>query len=127
MRNRVIILLVGAVLGATSLARADYNEAEAKRMEDDIKKLGFKTITTKEGLHFNIPADMPVITRDGLTQPVNFDEYLYVKYRQLQDEMKLMGTKLDGLSDKLDRILKVVDEKSRALEAASATETPRAV
>ncbi len=127
MRNRVIILLVGAVLGATSLARADYNEAEAKRMEDDIKKLGFKTMTTKEGLHFNIPADMPVITRDGLTQPVNFDEYLYVKYRQLQDEMKLMGTKLDGLSDKLDRILKVVDEKSRALEAASATETPRAV
>lgn len=123
----MIILAVGAILGVTPLARADYNEAEAKRMEEDMKKLGFTTRTTKEGLHFNIPADMPVITRDGLTQPVNFDEYLYVKYRQLQDEMKLMDTKLDGLSDKLDRILKVVDEKSKALEAASTTETPRAV
>ncbi len=127
VRNKTIILLVGVIFGATSIAWADYSEAEAKRMEEDIKKLGFKTMTTKQGLHFNIPADMPVITRDGLTSPVNFDEYLYVKYRQLQDELKLMGIKLDGLSDKLDKILKVVDEKSKALETASTTETPRAL
>ncbi len=127
VRNKAIVLVLGVIFSITSFAWADYSEEEAKRMEEDIKKLGFKTMTTKEGLNFNIPADMPVVTRNGLTSPVNFDEYLYVKYRQLQDELKQMGTKLDGLSDKLDRILKVVDEKSKALEAAPTTETARAL
>ena len=125
--KRTIVLFVGVLFGVASFAWADYSEEEAKRMEEDIKKLGFKTMTTKEGLNFNIPADMPVVTRNGLTSPVNFDEYLYVKYRQLQDELKQMGTKLDGLSDKLDRILKVVDEKTKALEAAPTTEVARAL
>jgi hypothetical protein len=120
-------LFLGVIFSVTSYAWADYSEEQAKQMEEDIKKLGFKTMTTKEGLNFNIPADMPVVTRNGLTSPVNFDEYLYVKYRQLQDELKQMGTKLDGLSDKLDRILKVVDEKTKALEAAPTTENARAL
>ncbi len=127
VRNKAIVLFLGVIFGVTPFAWADYSEEQAKQMEEDIKKLGFKTMTTKEGLNFNIPADMPVVTRNGLTSPVNFDEYLYVKYRQLQDELKQMGTKLDGLSDKLDRILKVVDEKSKALEAAPTTENARAI
>ncbi len=127
VHNKAIVLFLGVMFSVTSYAWADYSEEQAKQMEEDIKKLGFKTMTTKEGLNFNIPADMPVVTRNGLTSPVNFDEYLYVKYRQLQDELKQMGTKLDGLSDKLDRILKVVDEKTKALEAAPTTENARAL
>ncbi len=130
VRHKTIILFFGLIFGVTSFAWAEYNEAEAKRMEEDIKKLGFKTMTTKEGLSFNVPADMPVVTRNGLTSPVNFDEYLYVKYRQLQDELKLMGTKLDSLNEKLDKILKVVDEKIKvsdnAQDLASTTDIPRA-
>ncbi len=108
----------------TAFVWADYNEDEAKRMEEEMKKLGFKTMTTKEGLHFNIPADMPVVTQNGITAPMNFDEYLYVKYRQQQEELKKMDAKIDTLSDKLDKILKYissVESKPADTKPASAS------
>lgn len=115
----ILVTVIG--LCAASCVWADYNEEEAKRMEEEMQKLGFKTMTTKEGLNFNIPADMPVVTRNGLTAPVNFDEYLYVKYRQQQEELKKMDVKIDTLSSKLDKILKYI-ESVEAKAAQSAAE-----
>lgn len=122
--KRTCVAVLGFVLCLGAFAWADYSEDEAKRMEEEMKKLGFKTMTTKEGLHFNIPADMPVVTQNGITAPVNFDEYLYVKYRQQQEDLKKMDAKIDTLSDKLDKILKYinsVESKPAETKPASAS------
>ena len=66
-RSFSAFVLLWAVLG--SPARA-YDEAEAKKMSDEMKKYHFEDLATKEGLNFRIPADMPIESKNGLIQPI---------------------------------------------------------
>ena len=69
------------------------------RQEADNNK--FKIITTKEGLHFRIPDDMPIETRNGIQSPIPFEEYMYGKFKEFDGHLKSIETKLDSIEKKL--------------------------
>ena len=73
------------------------------RAEEENANFKYKTVTTKEGLVFRVPEDMPVEKRDGLLAPIPFDEYMYGKFKQVD-------VKLQSINEKLDRIEKKVAE-----------------
>ena len=96
-----------------------YNEEEAKKISDELKENGFKDVTTKEGLVFRIPSDMPIEQRGGIVAPVPFDEYLYIKFKKIEErvaevdkKLTTLGEKMDHLDEKLAAIKKIMDDKT---------------
>ena len=57
----------------------------------------YKTVTTKEGLNFRIPEDMPIETRNGIQAPISFEEYLYGRFKQMDSRLKSIEMKLDNI------------------------------
>jgi len=72
--------------------------------EEDLN-FKYQTVTTKEGLTFRVPEDMPVETRNGIVAPIPFDEYMFGKFGQLDRRLK-------AIDAKLERIEKLLSEKS---------------
>ena len=106
-------VLLWTVLGAPAWA---YDEAEAKRMSDEMKKYHFEDVATKEGLNFRIPADMPIESKNGLIQPISFDEYLYVKFKLIQERMVSLEKKVDEMKTKLDAVAPKMDTLNSKLD-----------
>ncbi len=100
-------------------ARALTKEEQADiRLESSNFK--YDTVTTKEGLSFRVPEDMPIETRNGIEAPIPFDEYMYGKFKQMDLRFKSIETKLDEIQKALilmnkDRG-KVSDVKNGAVE-----------
>jgi hypothetical protein len=69
----------------------------AEDKEDDNFK--YHTVTTKEGLNFRVPEDMPIETRNGLQVPMPFDEYMYGKFKQMDSRLKSIETKLTTIQN----------------------------
>ncbi|MBI2094653.1 MAG: hypothetical protein HYT89_00615 [Candidatus Omnitrophica bacterium] len=79
-----------------------------------------QTLKTKEGMQFRIPEDMPIETKGGVLAPASTEEYIYVKFKQLDKRLKT-------IEDKIDQVTKIVlatagekyketpDEKSKVL------------
>lgn len=97
-RNLAVIGLLG--LNASTVYALTAEEAE------DIRKgaanFKYHTVTTKEGLTFRVPEDLPVVTRDGIQAPLPFDEYMYGKFKQIDERLKSIDSKLDRLEDALE-------------------------
>ena len=98
-----------------------YDAEEAKKVADEMKEYGFQDVTTKEGLKFRIPSDMPIETRGGIVAPVPFEEYLYLKFKKIEERVtevdkKLaeIDKKLGHLDDKLIVIKKTMDDQAAA-------------
>ncbi|HTL71268.1 MAG TPA: hypothetical protein VL404_08270 [Candidatus Eisenbacteria bacterium] len=102
MRNFFWVLAV--FLFFTGPARAE----DAPSGDSDTN-FQYSTVTTKEGLTYRVPEDMPIETRGGIQAPIPFDEYMYGKFRKLEDRLK-------GIEAQLDRVEKLLlslkDEKS---------------
>ena len=77
------------------LGAGTWSFAEDK--EDDNFK--YHTVTTKEGLNFRVPEDMPIETRNGLQVPMPFDEYMYGKFKQMDNRLKSIETKLSNIEN----------------------------
>ena len=115
-----LLVLVIALTCAGKTAFAD--NAERQKAEDEIKNYRFKTVTTPEGLNFNIPEDMPIETRNGLKAPIPYDEYLYFKFKKLEERLIEMGDKMDKMAASLDKIqstLEDLQKKNRSSAAGS--------
>jgi hypothetical protein len=100
------------ILGASASAWA-ADDDDAAAVSEQMKKYHFETVTTKEGLKFNVPPDMPIEKKDGLVQPVPFDQYLYVKFKLIEERMTAVEKKLDSSEKTLDSL----DRKLDALKA----------
>ena len=76
-----------------------------KEESDDIRKeaanFKYNTVTTKEGLNFRVPEDMPVEMRNGIQAPIPFDEYMYGKFKQMDSRLKSIESKLDEIQKAL--------------------------
>src|SRR6185503_2251206 len=94
--KRIFPLAFAALLVAAGSARA-YDEAEAAKLAEEIKKYRFETVTTKEGLKFSVPSDMPIETKDGIVAPVPFEEYLYFKFRKMEERMTVLENRLTDM------------------------------
>ena len=64
----------------------------------------YKTVTTKEGLAFRVPEDMPVETRGGIQAPIPFDEYMFGKFGSIDSRIKQIDDRLARIEEKLDRL-----------------------
>lgn len=47
----------------------------------------YKTVQTKEGLNFRVPADMPIETKDGIQAPIPLDQYVYGKFKKAETRL----------------------------------------
>ena len=117
MQKSAKFLLLAVLVGvfAPDAASAATDE-ENQKLLSEAKAYPFKTVTTKEGLNFNIPEDMPIETRNGVTGPIPFEEYLYIKLKKLDEKLTSVEKKLDDLRDIFAATRKVEAEKERSLQ-----------
>ena len=90
-------------MGLSVIRLAQAEDAPSTPVDPSDTNFKYTTVTTKEGLSFRVPEDMPIEKRGGLLGPIPFDEYTYSKLKQID-------TKIQGLNEKLDRIEKKMDE-----------------
>ena len=97
IRNRWFIFLFSAFVLIFSNSAFGFT----KEQEDDIRKgaanFEYHTVTTKEGLNFRVPEDMPIETKNGIQAPLPFDEYMYGKFKQIENRLNSMDAKLDRI------------------------------
>ena len=72
-------------------------KAEEEQIRKEAGNFKYNTVTPKEGLLFRVPEDMPVETRNGIQAPIPFDEYMYGKFKQMDERLKSIETKLDNI------------------------------
>ncbi len=92
-----------------SLAMTDE---ENEKLVQETKNYKFKTVTTKEGLNFNIPEDMPIEKRNGVTAPIPFDEYMYFKLRKVEEKLASLEKKIDELQSVFSAFKKTEAQKA---------------
>ena len=114
MHNTAKILIAAFLLGWPCHAGA-ADDSERGKVEEDMKNYGFKTVTTPDGLHFNVPEDMPIQKKDGIVAPLPFDEYLYYKFRKMEEKLSEMDKKLDALTDEVKKLAEAQKKKEKAL------------
>ena len=113
-----IFLLVLIFLAFPFSAGADREETD--QMTEEMQKYRFETVTTKEGLKFSIPSDMPIERKDGLVKPIPFEEYLYIKFKMIEERIGKMEKRLDAMEGKL--LSKIDEVKVLQLGAAKKNE-----
>lgn len=68
--------------------------------EDEGVDYKARTVNAKEALQFRIPEDMPVETKGGVVSRASTEEYIYIKFKQLDKKLK-------GIEEKIDRLTKI--------------------
>ncbi len=112
-----LVLLLSFTL--TPLGWAD--ETETTKMTEEMKKYRFETVTTKEGFRFSIPSDMPIERKDGLVTPIPFDEYLYIKFKMLEERIGKMEKHLDDMEKNI--LSKLAELKAQEAEISKKLST----
>lgn len=115
MNNIFFVFVVMSVLGWVPCE--GMAEEQSEPVAEEAKNFRFKTVTTKEGFNFNIPEDMPIETRAGITGPIPFNEYIYFKFKKVEERLGLVEKKIDELEKALISIKKFESEKQVSSEA----------
>ena len=105
-------LLVSNFSEAVTEEQKILTEEQNKQLLEETKDYKFKTVTTEEGLHFNIPEDMPIERRAGVVAPMPFDEYMYFKFKKLEERLVVIEKKIDDLQQMLISSKKPVPQPS---------------
>ena len=74
------------------------------------------TTKSKDGLHFNVPADWPVEKRDGVTAPIPVEEYLGRKFGSLDSRLRVVEEQTNSFELRL-RVLEEQLKKQRRLQS----------
>ena len=76
---------------------------------------------TKEGLHFQLPSDWPVETRNGITAPIPMEEYLAKKFSSLENRLQSIEQRFNGFDVRL-RALE--EQQKKQAQGLRSTEAP---
>ncbi len=88
-----IMLLIACVSAVPAVcAAADQDEATFR----------YQTVTSKDGLTYRVPEDMPIEKRGGIEAPIPFDEYMYGKFKQMDVRLQRMEAQLDKIQGLLE-------------------------
>ncbi len=119
-----VLLVVFCVLFAPVYAGAQMQEYKT---EDEEAKAYDVTRTNKtiDGLHFTVEEDRPIVKVAGVYRPIDFDSYVALKFKKLQEQMREMEgrlqAKIDQLAEKLELMTQKVEEiKAKGAGAAQA-------
>ena len=125
MRMAAKTFFVIAVLGLSlaGISQAMTEEENAK-LQEDMKDYKFKPVTTKEGLHFSIPEDMPIEKRNGITAPIPFEEYLYFKFKKIEEKMTALDKKIDDDFDRIDKKIDALSESVASMKKKEKADLP---
>ena len=69
------------------------NATEDEKKSKDLPNFKYNTVKTPEGLAFRVPEDMPIEKRGGILAPIPFDEYMYGKFKQLDERLNAIDAK----------------------------------
>ena len=95
-RIGMYLLMFAFFWGVFKVWGSDEKEADSK---DRVPNFKYKTIQTKEGLFFRVPEDMPIETRAGIQAPIPFDEYMYSKFKEINDRLRNVESKLGKIEE----------------------------
>ncbi|HQP10810.1 MAG TPA: hypothetical protein PKV41_05445, partial [Candidatus Omnitrophota bacterium] len=108
LKNR---LFLGAILvGAVCVLSAEIPMAEAQQS----KKVG--------QLNFQVPEDWPVEKRGGVLAPIPTEEYVSLKFKEIEQEFQAVQEKFSGDFGALESRLKDIEKSLVAIEAVSSQE-----
>lgn len=123
-----VLLVVFFVFCAPVYAGAQMKEYKTE--EDEAKAYDVtRTNKTVDGLHFTVEEDRPIVKVAGVYRPIDFDSYVALKFKKLQDQMQetegRLQAKIDTLSEKLELLTQKVEElKARGAEDAREKQGP---
>lgn len=80
-------------------ARAAVEDVEIVEDKPDETNPLYHIVKTKDGHIFRVPKDMPIQRKDGLTLPMNSEEYFLNKFEDLKNEMEVINERLDALEE----------------------------
>jgi hypothetical protein len=92
--GKMLLLMVLASIPLSSVFCADD-------AQEDIN-FQYQTVTTKDGLTFRVPEDMPIEKRGGIQAPIPFDEYMYGKFKKMDTRLQRMETQLQKIQELLE-------------------------
>jgi len=95
----IFLVLVGILLLGPDVF--GFTEEEEDAIRQGAANFKYHTVTTKEGLNFRVPEDLPIEKKDGLLNPLPFDEYMYGKFKQIDERLK----SIELLLDRIDKTL----------------------
>lgn len=84
---------------------------EDKISEDELPNFTYTNVKTKEGLIFQVPADMPIVKRNNIVAPLPFDEYVYRKIKGVQLRMDDLEARHTELIQNLTARIEKLEEK----------------
>jgi len=116
MKKLFVWVLAGIVLALGSQPLLAVNEREDK-YDRPIKY----AVKEQEGLRFDVPEDWPIEKRGGVVAPIPVDEYLVIKFKEvdkkieaLSDEIESFGARVDVLEKKNTKPLPVFKTEEKA-------------
>jgi len=60
-----------------------------------------QNIKSKNGLNFNVPEDWPIEKRGGILSPIPTEEYILIKFTEVEEEFQVMKADLTGKFEEL--------------------------
>ena len=102
-RTRVMMGAALVMAGAGWLAAAAWSQDPAPQDAQGQKKT---VVKTKDGLHFNVPADWPIEERNGAVGPIPVEEYMPRKFAGMDSRLKTLEQQVAGF----DLRLRVLEE-----------------
>lgn len=97
VRVMLFIFLTAILIAAQQAHVWGLTPAEEEDIRKEAANFKYNTVTTKEGLSFRVPEDMQVETRNGIQAPIPFDEYMYGKFKSMDNRLKSIDAKLDRI------------------------------
>ena len=91
-----------------------FTKEEERDIRETASNFNYSTVTTKEGLRYRVPEDMPIETKNGIQAPVPFDEYMYSKFKSIDVRLKSIEFKIDRMDKTLSTL---AQEKSDTLSS----------
>lgn len=60
-------------------------------------------LKTQDGLTFRVPEDMPIEKRDGVVAPMPFNEYIFLKIKQINKDLSDVKDRLSALEKRANQ------------------------
>lgn len=98
--------------------RAEAQMKEYKTDDDEARAYDVtRTNKTVDGLHFTVEEDRPIVKVAGVYRPIDFDSYVALKFKKLQEQLTetegRLKARIDDLTEKLARLTEDVEDLSR--------------